>query len=264
MTGLELRHKIEQAGYSLTDIASLIGISPQNLQNKLNNQDVKVGFLKDLAKAINKSIYYFLEADEKNVNLNVNPIVNLIGQKELFDQAKKEVSGLHPGITGPRRENIMLVPVKARAGYLAGYGDREYIEQLEMFAIPGCTNGSYRMFELEGESMYPTLSGGDFVVGRSETDCFNIKEGAIYIIVSRAEGIIIKRVLNVNKTAGKLVLGSDNPSYKPIELDCATVAEMWRFYCLVTTLPGEQDPEAIRLRNLEYEVADIKRLLSPK
>lgn len=267
MTGQELRYKIEQAGYSFADIAMLLGISPQNLQNKLNNKDIKIGFLQDLARAINKSIYYFIEPDDKNVQP--------IAKKDRLSQKEYKDSGLRFRLAEPitlnelqapdyRKGNILLVSIKARAGYLAGYGDRKWVEQLDIYSIPGCTNGSYRMFELEGESMYPTFSPGDFVVGRVETDSNSIKSDTIYIIVSRTEGIIIKRILNTNKTPGKLLLGSDNPAFKPLELDCSSIAEMWEFYMLLTTLPGQQDPAVARLRNLEHEVEEIKRLLKKK
>lgn len=262
MNGREVRQKIKEAGYSLADVALLIKVSPQNLQNKLKSKDVKIEFLQSVARAINKSVYYFLGDDEKNVHLNVHPNVYLIDKKSHLDLTDEKNSRLHFQITGTRRKKIILVPVKAQAGYLAGYGDQEWIEQLETYSIPGCTNGNYRMFEIEGESMFPTFSPGDFVVGRSENDCNSIKEGTIYIIVSRTEGIIIKRVLNAKKTPGKLLLGSDNTSFKPLELECTAVAEMWQFYMLLTTLPGDQDPATTRLRNLEQEVANIKQSLA--
>jgi transcriptional regulator with XRE-family HTH domain len=70
---------------------------------------------------------------DKNVNLNVNPIVNPI--VNLIDQKGSNQIGsflneptVHFRITEDRRDNILLVPIKARAGYLAGYGDPEYIE----------------------------------------------------------------------------------------------------------------------------------------
>src|SRR3546814_14975382 len=53
------------------------------------------------------------------------------------------------------RENIELVPVKASAGYLNGYADPEYISELPRFNLPMFKQGSYRAFELKGDSMIP-------------------------------------------------------------------------------------------------------------
>jgi transcriptional regulator with XRE-family HTH domain len=252
----ELRH---QLGLSQAKFAIKSGTSRSIIsQIEIGKLKPSLENIATVVKTFSLSYSYFFD---ENVNLNVNPIVNLIPKKDRLNERDVLNESQEAGYG---KRGILLVPVKAQAGYLAGYGDPEYIEQLEYFSIPGCTNASYRMFEIEGESMHPTFSPGDFVVGRQETDCYNILEGTIYIIVSRSEGIIIKRVLNGNKTPGKLLLGSDNPSFKPIELDCTTVAEMWEFYMLLTTLPGQQDPAVARLRNLEHEVVDIKRFLKKK
>ena len=62
-------------------------------------------------------------------------------------------------------ENLVLVPVRARAGYLSGYGDPEFVATLPAYRIPGLHNGTFRLFETEGLSMYPTLHPGDLIIG---------------------------------------------------------------------------------------------------
>src|SRR6202008_3862673 len=62
-------------------------------------------------------------------------------------------------------ENILYVPVKARAGYLLGYGDPEFIETLPSFRLPGLNNATFRMFEVEGPSMAPNIMSGDRIIG---------------------------------------------------------------------------------------------------
>ena len=63
-------------------------------------------------------------------------------------------------------ENIIYVPVKARAGYMLGYGDPQFIQSLSAYRLPGYTNGTYRIFEVEGHSMFPTLQDADRVIAR--------------------------------------------------------------------------------------------------
>jgi transcriptional regulator with XRE-family HTH domain len=271
LTGHDLRYKIEQAGFSLTEVASLLGISPQNLQNRLKSQDFKIGFIQELAKAINKSVYFLIASEGKNVEVNVEPIVEVIEKKGDLISKKERLSeiGLLNGTQKEhsRRASILLVPVKARAGYLSGYGDPEYIEKLEYYNIPGCRGGNYRMFEVAGHSMHPTLRHGDYAVGQAVTDCCNVKDGTIYIIVSRSEGIIIKRVLNDPEMPGKLVLNSDNQdkkSYPPIILPGASLLECWELYKVITDPPPPEDPVARRLSLLEKEMAEIKRSVKNK
>ena len=44
------------------------------------------------------------------------------------------------------RNLIHFVPVKAAAGYLAGYGDSEFIDELNTFTLPMLSGGNYRAF----------------------------------------------------------------------------------------------------------------------
>jgi phage repressor protein C with HTH and peptisase S24 domain len=199
-----------------------------------------------------------------NTHLNTHINTHFTDKNEALNEPKTIYSPRVITIDSTHKPNITLVPIEARTGYLTGYGDPEWIEQLEVYSVPGCTDGNYRMFEIEDESMYPTFLPGDYAVGRSVTDCYNIKTDTVYIIISHTEGIIIKRILNGSKTPDKLILGSDNPAFKPIETDCSSIAEMWEFYMLLTTLPGQQDPRIARLTKLEHEVEEIKRILKKK
>lgn len=266
MTGKDLKYKIESAGFALSDVALALDISPQNLQNKLNSQDVKVSFLLKVAGVINKSIDYFLvenwtsstggSGDKKNVDLIVDPIVDLI--------PKNDPDLL---IKGQKRGSIILVPVKARAGYLSGYGDPEYIESLESFDIPGCHNGNYRIFEVEGYSMYPTFAPGDYVVGERILSPGEVRSDTIYIIVSKRDGIIIKRSINNSFNNSVMSLRSDNLdrlSYPEINMSLSEVAEIWRFYMLITRLTGEQGRVMGHLQHLEGQVNQVLKLLKKK
>ena len=61
------------------------------------------------------------------------------------------------------RNLIHFVPVKAAAGYLAGYADSEFIDELNTFTLPMLSGGNYRAFEIIGDSMMPTPSGSIIV-----------------------------------------------------------------------------------------------------
>jgi anthranilate phosphoribosyltransferase len=55
---------------------------------------------------------------------------------------------------------LKLLP-KKKAGYLSGYADPEYIEQLQQIST---VLGVYRGFPVEGDSM-PPHQDGDIIVG---------------------------------------------------------------------------------------------------
>src|ERR1700742_3229643 len=105
--------------------------------------------------------------------------------------------------------DIQLVPVKAAAGYLAGYGDPEFVDELNTFTLPMLAPGQYRAFEIVGDSMLPTPSGS-VIVGEKVDNMDDIKSNQTYIVVSRNEGIVYKRVLRNAKLKNKMTMVSDN------------------------------------------------------
>jgi transcriptional regulator with XRE-family HTH domain len=124
-------------------------------------------------------------------------------------------------------ENIELVPAKAAAGYLNGYADPEYLQELKRFSLPFLSKSTYRAFEIKGDSMAPVPSGS-IVVGEYVEHATAIKDGQTYVIVSKSEGIVFKRVFNKIEENETLVLRSDNLSYEPYTIKAEEVLEVWR------------------------------------
>ena len=91
------------------------------------------------------------------------------------------------------RPDIPFVPMKAAAGYLAGYADPEYIDELNTFTLPMLSGGNYRAFEIIGDSMLPTPSGS-VIVGEKVENIDDVKNNNACIVVSRNEGIVYKRI----------------------------------------------------------------------
>lgn len=129
------------------------------------------------------------------------------------------------------QENIILVPVKARAGYLSGYADPAYIQKLPAYRLPGLNHGTYRLFEVDGLSMYPTLNSGDLVIGQNVEQLRDIRDDRVYVVVTKNEGVVVKRILNRIEKDGKLILKSDNYKerdfYPPIVCDPSAILEVW-------------------------------------
>lgn len=165
-----------------------------------------------------------------------------------------------------KRENVVLVPVKAQAGYLLGYGDSKFISTLPAYRLPNLDGGTFRMFQVEGYSMYPTLPKNSYVVGRWVENWQNeIKDNRIYVIVSRDEGVIVKRVINRIEKYSNLMCKSDNRAqYPTINVDPNSIAEVWEVKLhLNFDLPDPADVYD-RLSDLEAEIGQIKSLLNNK
>ncbi|PQJ09535.1 hypothetical protein CJD36_020060 [Flavipsychrobacter stenotrophus] len=152
-------------------------------------------------------------------------------------------------------DNIVYVPVKARAGYLLGNGDQEYISDLPTFRMPGLNHSTYRMFETEGVSMAPTLSDRDRVIGQWVENFDNIRENRIHVVVTRS-GVLVKRVLNRLKERGKIYLKSDTISHRHdhpiIEIDPEDIQELW--YVNMKVSSDLSEPAEIYERVSELEL----------
>lgn len=131
-------------------------------------------------------------------------------------------------------ELIQLVPVKASAGYLNGYADPEYIEELPQFSLPMFSHGTYRAFELKGDSMLP-LDSGTIVVGEYLEDWKNFKLGETYIVVSKTDGVVYKRLTNRIHPVRGLKLVSDNPEYDSYYIAQEDILEIWKAKAFIST-----------------------------
>ncbi|SEC38188.1 Peptidase S24-like [Tenacibaculum sp. MAR_2009_124] len=158
-------------------------------------------------------------------------------------------------------ENIIYVPIQARAGYLNGYGDANYIEQLPSFHMPHLNNGTYRCFEVQGNSMVRTFFDGDLVFGKYVENLHDIKDGRVYIIVTKNDGIVLKRVINRIEERSKLILKSDNKTgnYPTYTINAEEIMEVW----YVTMFASKQMPEPVdvydRLHDLESKVVELEQ-----
>ncbi|MEQ9403772.1 MAG: LexA family transcriptional regulator [Cyclobacteriaceae bacterium] len=163
-------------------------------------------------------------------------------------------------------EHIQLVPVKAAAGYTNGYADTDYLTDLPKFNLPVLPkSGTYRAFEINGDSMLPIVSGS-IIVGKYVEQLSDISNGKTYVLVTRSEGLVYKRVFNYIAEKGKLFLVSDNKSFDAYELDPSEVLEIWEgkaFISLEFPDPNSanelsMDQLASMIGNLRSDVEKLK------
>lgn len=142
-----------------------------------------------------------------------------------WQMPRREVLAITVDNTG--KENVEIVTQKASAGYLNGYQDPEFIAELPRVNIPVLPrNATYRAFEIKGDSMLP-LQPGTIVFGEYVDDARAIKSGRLYVVVTRDEGIVFKRVYNLLKEESRLLMVSDNRTYPPYPVKAEDVLEVW-------------------------------------
>jgi SOS-response transcriptional repressor LexA len=60
-------------------------------------------------------------------------------------------------------------------------------------------------------------------------DWTSLKDGVCYVILTKEDGIVFKRVYNDIVKNKKLVLVSNNPLFKPYEVNIEEVLEIWKY-----------------------------------
>jgi len=140
----------------------------------------------------------------------------------------KHMKVLAISVDANNKENIELVDTKAEAGYLESYNNPEYIKELPKISFPNMPEGSYRGFEIRGDSMMPLVPGSIVICSYVER-LEHIKDDETYIVVSKQDGLVYKRV-RVDKENMQLLLISDNEAYLPYEIEYEEIDEVWRYY----------------------------------
>jgi len=158
------------------------------------------------------------------------------------------------------RENIELVPQKAAAGYLNGYGDPEYLEELPKFKLPILAeDATYRAFEISGDSMLP-VQPGSIIIGKYVETLDYIMDGKTYILVTSREGVVYKRVFNKIKEEGKILLISDNKVYSPYEVVPEEILEIWEAKAYLSIqFPTPRSESDMTVEKLAAIVMDLQQ-----
>ena len=219
---------------------------------------------------IKRSLLGAYEEERADPRLEVLEAVADMFKLSLDDLLRKDVSESKTTYLSKRRaqklaagrNDIPFVPVKAAAGYLAGYGDPEFIDELNTFTLPMLAGGDYRAFEIVGDSMMPTPSGS-VIVGERVASVDDVKSDNTYIVVSKTEGIVYKRVQKNNRQKNKLTLISDNPAYQPYQVATEDVLEVWQAQMIMSKANQQQRWDMANLAslvtNLQQQVTVLKK-----
>jgi transcriptional regulator with XRE-family HTH domain len=105
-------------------------------------------------------------------------------RKDLSENKGSYISKRRAQKLAAGRADIPFVPVKAAAGYLAGFADPEFVDELNTFTLPMLSGGDYRAFEIIGDSMMPTPSGS-VIVGEKIENLEDVKTSNTYILYQK-------------------------------------------------------------------------------
>lgn len=246
-----IRHLRQKKEVSQSAVAESIAITRDRLAKyEEGKSQPPLEILVKISHYYHVSIDLLLTADIRKINLD-----------SLLKMEDNRI--LLPIAVDAKGENaIEIIPHKARAGYLSGYSDPEFIESLQHISLPFLKNGKFRAFPVTGDSM-PPHKEGSFVIGQYVENLGNIRDGKTYILLTKNEGIVYKRLNRNGKNT--LMLVSDNTFYKPYTVKASDILEVWEYACSIATTEFEPDdlsPQSIRdlLYGIRNEIKALKEV----
>ncbi len=122
----------------------------------------------------------------------------------------------------PTAHSLPLIPAEAFAGPgLPSYED----ERIEDFYTVSEFKNSDFLIRVKGDSMVPKYNGGDIVACKKVKDIFFLQWNRAYVILTRSQGIMIKRV-QPSERDGYIKCVSDNERYAPFDVPTDDIVQM--------------------------------------
>ncbi len=146
--------------------------------------------------------------------------------------------------------NIQFVRRYQFNEYLVLYADLNFLKNLKSFCLPNFPSGNYRAFEAGEDFAFD----GAILVGELVHDWTNILDGKNYILVTKSQGVIYRRVYNQVKIKGTLLLSTDNNRFPSTEISITDVIETWEIKAFISTILPEPIAPFNKLGNLVDEM----------
>jgi len=150
--------------------------------------------------------------------------------------------------------SIEIIPQKASMGYLSGYSDPEYIENLQRITLPFLTGGKYRAFPAQGDSM-PPFKDGSYIIGKYVEHIDELKPNKSYVFVTLNDGISYKRFTSRNKKS--ITVAADNSFYKPYDISLGEIIEVWQYASGI--FPEDFEPDNFENYNLKDMFLELRK-----
>jgi len=244
------------------DLASKIGVKRSVIGSYEEARAIpKLALLQALAYYFDVSLNDLLDKDLSSIET--------ISKIPAVDVKASNLRILSTIVDKENNELMTLVPAKAAAGYLNGYADVEFVESLTAFSLPLpeiSHDRTYRIFQIKGDSMEP-LPTGTYIICRYLDNWYNIKDGKTYVVLTKDDGIVYKRLYNRLEETKTLEMISDNPLYPPFSVPIENVLEVWQAIGLISfQLPDADVPSLFKLNTmfteLKSEIANIKKAMA--
>lgn len=259
-----IRHLRRRKHLSQDEMAFSLGVSRSKLNAHENGQTINptVDDLVSFSNYFKLSIDNLIKTDL--AKLSELKLRELEAGNDTYTKGT-QLRILATTVTPDNKDNIEFVSQRAKAGYLTGYSDPDYINKLPVFNMPHLPQDrKYRMFPTVGDSMYP-IPENAMVVGKYIDDWSSIKDETPCLVITKDDGIVFKLVTNKIKSNRSLHLASLNSLYEPYEVPVENVIEIWQFVNYIADSIPQQELSLLELsRTVQEMKVELKKLAERK
>lgn len=239
-------------------LRDLLNLSQVNFAKKIH---ISQGALSQIENGKSQISLETLYNISRELNVNCNWIVNGSGEIFFEDEPARNGTAVNRVVVETKAEkksSIVLVDEDAHAGYIKDYNDPKFITSLDAYQIPGYEDGNYRMFEVTGDSMSPTIAPSEIVISEYAEDPTTLENGTLVVIITD-EGVVAKRIYYYENDRNIIILKSDNTKYKTYSLQKNKIKECWMVRGKFTSSFVESGIlDNKRLAKLEHSIDNLK------
>jgi transcriptional regulator with XRE-family HTH domain len=250
----------ERKGLTQDEFANAIGNSRSNVKNYEHQTIPPADVLITISDHFNISIDTLLRIDLRKLSeLKLRELE--AGNDDYVKGTNLRVIPIT--VDKSNRDNIELVPVKAKAGYTRGFNDPEFIATLPTFQLPFLSSErKYRGFPVDGESMYP-IPDKAYVIGEYVENWESIKDGQAYVLILEGrDDLVFKILYNQVKKKRNVLAKSINRDFKDYEIPITEIREVWKFVNYISAELPENVEDISSLRKMLVELkSDVGKIV---
>ncbi len=238
---IEIRRDL---GFTQVEFAALLGVSNTTADIERGKTKLSGKIVVELFKQFKiNPLWLFGDSENKYLESSNTSVIPKVVTVDMSD-----------------KENMVLVNVKAAAGYPQNIQDASWYQQLPAFdlPIPEFRNATYRGFQVEGDSMLPNLKPGEWVLAKAIEHIDDVSPNKIYVVVLQ-DAVLVKKVIK-KPNSNNVTLISLNESYPPYEIKPFQIQEIWQVNSKIT-FGVDATTETGLLRQLQESMEELKSQL---
>jgi len=130
-------------------------------------------------------------------------------------------------VDSSENENMVLVDVKAAAGYPSNVQEPHWYKELPAFnfPLPQYRNATFRGFQIQGDSMFPQFKPKEWVIAKAIDSIQNLSNNRICVVVLK-DSVLIKQ-LQKSVDINYVTLISTNSTYPKFDVALVDIQEVW-------------------------------------